>query len=102
MAEAACNICAIFKAYQTHAQTTLETVVTAIHGPFLGLVAAMIGGWIVWTGIKVLIGRFELGEALRQAIFLVLGFGIYKALASGALVVTIFTTTVNMMGGLRA
>lgn len=102
MAEAACNICAIFEAYQEHAETTLETVVKAIHGPFLGLVTVMIGGWVVWTGIKVLLGRFELGEALRQAIFLVLGFGVYMALASGELVKTVFTNTVNMMGGLAS
>ncbi|WP_297842011.1 type IV secretion system protein [uncultured Roseibium sp.] len=101
MAETSCNICAIFEAYQSHAGSTLDTLVTAVHGPFQAILLSLVGGWILWSGIQVFLGTLDFASALKQAIFMVLGFGVYKGV-DGGLIQTVFDASVNVMGGLAS
>jgi len=101
MAETACNICTIFTAYQSHAETSLDTLVSTIHGPLLTILIGIIGIWALWIGIQVFIGSLDLAGALKQVFFMVLGFGVYIGL-QGGLIGETFNVSVNVMGGLAS
>ncbi|UES42231.1 type IV secretion system protein [Roseibium aggregatum] len=101
MADAACNICAIFTAYQSHAESTLDTLVSTIHGPLMVILVGIVGSWVLWIGIQVFLGTLDFAGALKQAIFMVLGFGVYKGIDGGFIGQT-FNVSVNIMGGLAS
>lgn len=96
-----CNICTIFTAYQTHAESTLDTLVNAVHGPFLGILISLVGMWVIWIGYQVLIGTLDLAGALKQVFFMVFGFAVYAGL-KGGLIGQVFDASVNVMGGLAS
>ncbi|MEC9401096.1 hypothetical protein GFK91_29250 (plasmid) [Roseibium aggregatum] len=102
MADSSCNLCTIFSAYQDHAESVLGNLVSAVHGPFLAIMIALIAFWVVWIGIQVLIGTLDLAGALKQVFFMILGFGVYQALEGGALIQKMFETSVDVMGGLSS
>lgn len=101
MAASSCNICEIFSAYQAHADTTLGSLVNAVHGPFEAIILSLVGGWILWAGMQVFLGTLDFAGALKQAIFMVLGFGVYKGV-DGGLISDVFDACVNVMGGLSS
>jgi hypothetical protein len=101
MAASSCNICEIFSAYQSHADSTLGTLVNAVHGPFQGIILSLVGAWVLWAGIQVFLGTLDFAGALKQAIFMVLGFGVYKGV-DGGLIGDVFDACVNVMGGLSS
>jgi hypothetical protein len=101
VATSSCNICTIFTAYQSHAESTLDTLVTAVHGPFQAIIVGVVGMWVVWVGIQVFVGTLDLAGALKQVFFLVLGFGCFIGL-KGGLIGEAFNVSVNIMGGLSS
>ncbi|MHA7777201.1 type IV secretion system protein [Roseibium sp. M-1] len=101
MATTGCNICAIFTAYQSHAESTLDTLVSAIHGPLQTILMGIVGIWALWIGIQVFVGTLDLAGALKQVLFMVLGFGVYIGL-QGGLISETFNVSVNVMGGLAS
>ncbi|WP_298985882.1 type IV secretion system protein [uncultured Roseibium sp.] len=101
MAASACNICTIFTAYQSHAEATLDTLVSTIHGPLLTILIGIVGIWALWIGIQVFVGTLDLAGALKQVFFMVLGFGVYIGL-QGGLISQAFNVSVNVMGGLAS
>lgn len=101
MANATCNICTIFSAYQSHAQATLDTLVSAVQGPIQTIVIAIAGIWIVWLGIQTLVGSLDTAAALKQIFFVALGFGCFLGL-QGGLIGEVFTASVNVMGGVAS
>ena len=96
-----CNTCAIFDAYQEHASASLDTLVSAVQGPFQVIVVALAGGWAIWIGIQIFVGTLDLATALKQIFFLVLGFGVFLGM-QGGLIGEVFDASVNVMGGLSA
>ncbi|MEJ8476905.1 type IV secretion system protein [Roseibium algae] len=101
MADPACNICLIFTAYESHAEASLNTLISAVHGPVQVLALAIAGIWIVWVGVQATVGTLDLAGALKQIFFLVLGFGCYMGLNSG-LIGEVYKASVNVMGGLSS
>ncbi|TYC64005.1 hypothetical protein FMN50_01840 [Rhodobacterales bacterium] len=96
-----CVTCTIFEAYQSHAQSSLDNLVSAIHGPLQGILLGVAGIWGIWIGIQMFVGRLDMASALKQVFFLVLGFGCYLGL-EGGLIGKIFDVAVNIMGGLSS
>lgn len=96
-----CTTCQIFEAYQTHAQSSMDTLVAAVHGPFLAITLSLVGIWATWIGIQMFIGTLDMASALKQVFFLVLGFGVFLGI-QGGLIGQVFNACIDVMGGLSS
>ncbi|WP_319567010.1 type IV secretion system protein [Cohaesibacter marisflavi] len=95
-----CTTCTVFEAFVDNSSGFVDQMVSNVEGPLTGLVIAIATVWIVWVGIQVVLGSLDVPHAVKQVVFMVLGFGAFLGVES--IVSAVFDTTISVLGGLSA
>ncbi|WP_119309760.1 type IV secretion system protein [Cohaesibacter haloalkalitolerans] len=95
-----CTTCTVFEAFVNNSSGFVDQMVSNVEGPLTGLVIAIATVWIVWVGIQVVLGSLDVPHAVKQVVFMVLGFGAF--LGVDAIIGTVFDTAISVLGGLSA